>query len=377
MIVRHSKFASNPFGDGGSKRSAQIEELLKSGSLKYENNDFLLPKGLSKFQLFRLSIRAIRFIRKNIGWKSYPSLKSRIGAIKHFALRIPVIIDKYNGKNACFVWESTVSGNYSYPYLMKAAGAKVIAVPHNLESVVPTQKDSQTGAVAPKWFYNEVERLKKCDAVFAISKEETWILRLFGVNAYYLPYYPPQEAFDYLLQIREKRAAREDNDEKKFLLLGSATNVPTQNGMQSMIDAVSSDKRQFSVAVAGYGTDSLRIADNSDVKFLGALSSEQLETALVETDAVLIYQPPTSGALTRISEMLVAGVPVFVNFNAARDYHNVEDVNVYESFDDLFEKLKSFEPHQAKMPMRQVKCEEFFVDTVKDFCATNGRFVDL
>ena len=55
MIVRHSKFASNPFGDGGSKRSAQIEELLKSGSLKYENNDFLLPKGLSKFQLFRLS----------------------------------------------------------------------------------------------------------------------------------------------------------------------------------------------------------------------------------------------------------------------------------------------------------------------------------
>lgn len=368
MIVRHSKFESNPFGDGGSKRSAQIEELLNSGSLTFENEDFKLPKGLSKFKLFKLSLRAIRFIKKNIGWKSYPSLKSRIGAIKHFALRIPVIIDKYKNKNVCFVWESTVSENYSYPYLMKAAGAKVIAVPHNLESVVPTQKDSQTGTIAPKWFYNEIERLKKCDAVFAISKEETWILRLFGVNAYYLPYYPPQEAFDYLLKIREKRAARADNAEKRFLLLGSATNVPTQNGMQSLIDAVSSDKRQFSVAVAGYGTDSLRIDNDSDVKFLGPLSSEQLEKALVETDAILIYQPPTSGALTRITEMLVAGVPVFVNFNAARDCHYVEDVNVYESFDDLFIKLESFEPHQAKMPTRQVKCEEFFVDTVKDFC---------
>lgn len=368
MIIRHSKFASNPFGDGGSKRSAQIEELLKAGSLTFENEGFELPQGLSMFQLFKLSFSAIKIIRKNIGWKIYPSLKAKIAAIKYFALRIPVILDKYKGKNACFVWESTVSGNYGYPYLMKAAGATVIGVPHNLESVVPAQKDAPSGIVAPKWFYNEVERLKKCDAVFAISKEETWFLRLFGVNANYLPYYPPQEALDYLLKIREKRVARVGNAGKKFLLLGSATNKPTRNGMQSLIDAVSMDNHPFTVAVAGYGTDSLRIPDNGNVQFLGPLSSEQLETALVETDAVLIYQPPTSGALTRITEMLVAGVPIFANFNAARDFHNVEDVNVYESFDDLFTKLESFEPHQAKMPTRQVKCEEFFVDTVKDFC---------
>lgn len=373
MIIRHSKFASNPFGDGGDKRSAQIEELLNAGSLTFENEDFTLPKGLSKLQLLKLSLRAIGFIRKNIGWKVYPSLKARFNAIKYFALRTPVILDKYKGKNACFVWESTVSGNYGYPYLMKAAGANVIAVPHNLESVVPTQKDSQTETVAPKWFYNEVERLKKCDAVFAISKEETWILRLFGVNAYYMPYYPPQEALDYLLKIREKRAARVDNVEKKFLLLGSATNVPTQNGMQSLIDAVSSDKRRFSVAVAGYGTDLLRIANNGNVKFLGPLLSEQLETALVETDAVLIYQPPTSGALTRITEMLVAGVPVFVNFNAARDCHNVEDVNVYESFDDLFEKLTHFKSHQAAMPIRKTENEEFFIKTVKELSETHDK----
>lgn len=368
MIVRHSKFASNPFGDGGDKRSAQIEELLKSGSLAFENDDFTLPKGLSKAQLFKLSLRAIGFIRKNIGWKAYPSLKAKINAIKHFALRIPIILDKYKGTGTCFVWESTISGNYSYPYLMKAAGARVIAVPHNLESVVPTQTDSQTGNVAPKWFYNEVERLKKCDAVFAISKEETWILRLFGVNAYYLPYYPPQATLNYLLKIREKRAARVGNAEKKFLLLGSATNVPTLYGMQMLIDAFVGEKRQFTVSVAGYGTDSLRITDNGNVKFLGPLSSEQLETASVETDAILIYQPPTSGALTRITEMLVAGVPIFANFNAARDIHNVEDVNVYESFDDLFAKLESFEPHQAKMPARQFKCEELFVKTVNEFC---------
>lgn len=367
MIIRHSKFLSNPFGDGGSKRSAQIEELLKSGSLIFENDNFELPKGLSKCQLFKLSLRAIRFIKKNVGWKEYPSLKAKIDAIKYFALRIPVILDKYKGKNTCFVWESTVSGNYGYPYLMKVVGATVIGVPHNLESVVPTQRDTQTGVMAPKWFYNEVERLKKCDAVFAISKEETWILRLFDVNAYYLPYYPPKDALDYLLKIREKRKIRANNAEKKFMLFGSATNPPTRKGMQSLIDAISINKHTFSITVAGYGTDSLEIMNNDCIRFMGALSSEQLETALIESDAVLIYQPPTSGALTRITEMLIAGIPVFANFDAARDLHNIEDVNVYKSFDDLFAYLELFEPHQAVMPAHNNEYEELFLKTVRDY----------
>lgn len=373
MIIRHSKFASNPFGNGGSKRSTQIEELLESGSLTFENNDFKLPKGLAKFQLFKLSFRAIRFIKKNIGWKSYPSLKSKIGAIKYFALRIPVILDKYKGKNTCFVWESTVSENYGYPYLMKAAGAKVIAVPHNLESVVPTQKDAQTRKIAPQWLYEEIERLKKCDAVFAISQVETWLLRLFGVNAHYLPYYPPKEAIKMLSDIRDRRSSRKKNPKNKFLLLGTASNPPTRKGMQSIIDAVGDKEHPFEILVAGYGTESLRIGNNNSIRFLGAISPEQLSEVLYETDAILVNQAPTSGALTKISEMLIAGVPVFVNYDSARDYYEVEDVLLYSSFDDLFDKLAHFKPHQAAMPIRKTEYEEFFIQTVKELSETHDK----
>lgn len=347
MIVRNSKFVSDPFGDGGSKRSTQIEELLKENGCEYVNDPFALPKGLPFVDLFKLSVRAFDFIRKNVGWKNYSGIRSKIHAIKYFALRLPVIFDKYSGKDVTFIWENTASGNYGYPYLMKAAGAKVIAFPHNLESLVPTQSDIQTGKVAPNWLADEIERLKLCDKVFTISREECWLLRQHGIDAAYLPYYPPREAERFLLGIRAKRVVRKPNDRTKFLLLGSATNPPTRKGMQELLDETAKLNLCFDVYVAGHQTESLSVPSHLSIHPLGTLGKEDLERLLVCVDAVLICQPPTSGALTRIPEMLVAGIPVFANFNAARSFHDTCDVTVYQTFDELFSCLTAFRPHVA------------------------------
>lgn len=344
MIIRHSKFTSNPFGDGGSKRSAQIEELLKESGYDYINTSFSLPKGLSVFELLKLSVRAIHFIGKNVGWEKYSSIESKFHAIKYFALRLPVIFDKYSGKDVTFIWESTASGNYGYPYLMKAAGAKVIAFPHNLESLVPTQSDIQTGKVAPNWLADEIERLKLCDKVFTISREECWLLRQHGIDAAYLPYYPPREAERFLLGIRAKRVVRKPNDRTKFLLLGSATNPPTREGMQELLNEAAKHNLDFDIYVVGYQTESLNIPPKNNIHFLGSLGKEEIAEWLVITDAILVYQPPTSGALTRIPEMLVAGIPVFANFDAARNFYNIDDVIIYSTFDSLFASLSLFRP---------------------------------
>ena len=365
MIIRHSKFVSDSFGDGGSKRSAQIEELLNQHSIHFKNEEFVLPKGQSIITLFWLSIRAILFISKSVGWHSYPTVNAKIDAIKYFALRIPIILDKYLGKDCCFIWESTTSSNYGYPFLMKAAGASIIGIPHNLESVVPTQIDSQTKAVAPHWFEKEIERLKLCDTVFAISKEETWLLRLFGINAHYLPYYPPEESFIALLKIRTLRSSRPRKEKKDFLLLGSATNPPTRSGMQALIEYANDIKMSYSICVAGFGTDSLCVGKSDCITLLGPISVDQLNELLTTVDALLVYQPPTSGSLTRITEMLIAGIPVFANFNAARNFHNTEDVVQYDSFDDLFEKLESFQPHQSVLPAKNEVLESAFISSVK------------
>lgn len=337
-IVRYTRFVNNPHGDGGSKRSAQIEEYWKKKQVDFVDEKFPLPKKYSKLQAMQWCVRAIGFIARYVRWNKFPTLKDKFNAILAYALRLPAIYDKYKGQDIVFLWENT--HDVAALYLMKAAGAKVIGYPHNLESLVPTQIDPVTHRQAPYWLYDEIERLKLCDEVYAISKEETWLLQLFGVNAKYYPYSPPKEVEQELLKIKQKRELRPSKLRKQYLLLGSATNPPTRMGMQRLLDYFDNEKdREYEIHVAGYNTESLTLKDDSAIMNHGTVKTEELEELLISTDGIIIYQPTTSGALTRIVENRIAGIPIYANFGAARDFYNLPDVHVYESFEELEELL--------------------------------------
>ena len=339
LLVCNTKFKLDPFSDGGSKRSVQIRELLQAHGIQFIDDPFAIPKNASKRSLLKWSLRAVRFIRKHYPKHSIKSLSRYLDLVRYYALRIPIVLDKYMDQDVDFLWENT--NNRDMLYLMKATGHRVIALPHNLESLV---ESSSVNALN-----DEVDNLKRCDAVFAISKEETWLLRLLGINASYLPYYPPAEVESFLLSIRHRREQRQPNSRKKFTLLGSATNPPTRLGMQSLIDFASVKDLPFDLLVAGYGTESLTKVCHPHISFLGTLSSEELEKLLTDVDGVIIYQPPTTGALTRIPEMLLAGIPVFANFDATRNYFGVNGIISYFSFEELVLQLQ--EPTYA-MPHR-------------------------
>lgn len=332
-VVRYTKFKNNPHGDGGSKRSAQIEEYWRSKDVEFIDEKFYLPKQYSKVQAIKWVCRAIRFIGRNVGWKQYRGIKEKFKAILTYALRLPAIYDKYVGQDVIFLWENT--NDVAPLYLMKAAGAKIIGYPHNLESLVPTQHDPVTHKEAPYWLYEEIERLKLCDEVYAISKEETWLLQLFCVNAKYYPYYPSKVVEQELLEIKKKRDARKKNEKKQYLILGSATNPPTRMGMQKLIDYFAEQKDvNYSIHVAGYNTETLNVSGVAVINH-GTVSIEELEGLLTNTDGIIIYQPTTSGALTRIVENRIADIPIYANFGAARDFYNLLDVHTYEEIGDL------------------------------------------
>ena len=357
QVVCNTKFKLDPFGDGGSKRSVQIRSLLEENGLSYVDDSFVLPKGAPKRQLIHWVFRAMNFVRKHYPKSKIGSLSNYIRLVKYYALRIPIVYDKYLHKDVVFLWEDT--NDRDMLYLLKATGCPVVGLPHNIESLVSHHRVDALD--------DEVSNLQHCDYVFAISKEETWLLRLLGVNARYLPYYPPKEAEVLLLQIRKEREARSTNGKRMYLLLGSATNPPTKKGMQALVDYASSRTLPFDLCVAGYYTESLRTHNHTGVSFLGALTNDELKKKLVEADAVLVYQPPTTGALTRIPEMLVAGLPVYVNFDAARDCHRIDDVHQYETFDALFDSLQAFNPYQAELFERDIKSEQMFINILKSF----------
>lgn len=255
-------------------------------------------------------------------------------------MRIPVIYDKYKGTNVTFLWENT--NDVAAMYLMKAAGAKIIGYPHNLESLVPTQTDPITHKQAPFWLYEEINRLKLCDEVWAISKEETWLLQLFGVNAKYFPYYPPKAVEQELLQIKKKRDVLKKDEMKQYLILGSATNPPTRIGMQRLIDYFEKQKNiNYTIHIAGYNTEIFGISKKSTIINHGTVDAEVLNELLVNIDGIIINQPTTSGALTRIVENRIAGIPIYANFGAARDFYNLSDVHIYNDIDELTKLINS------------------------------------
>lgn len=364
-MVRHSRFVSNPFGDGGAKRSAQIEELLQQAGIDYANDSFVLPKGVPFITRLRWMLAGLGFVVCNFSLSEIRSLSNLIQMAKYFGLRIPVF-GKYTNEDVVFLNEDTTSGAFGYPYLAKSIQKKIIAVPHNLESLAFDTDDLQSGKKRLSWLSEDIHRLKLCDAVFCISKEETWLLQVHGVDAHYLPYYPPKEAESYLLDIRKRRECRSKNEIKKFLILGSANNYPTRKGMEVLLTYFSQfEDLPFEVHVGGHRTEWLEKKPHPRIVYHGTLSNQDLENLLVEVDALIIHQTATSGALTRIVEHLVAGIPVIASFCAARDYFQEPDVRVFLSVEDLMEMLADFQPREVKMPQRNSLAEDNFVKLIQ------------
>lgn len=355
-IICHTKFKLDSFGDGGSRRSMQIRDLLAKNGIAFKDDDFVLPKETSKRQLMHWTFRAMKFVRNHYPRNKVGSLSNRIRLVKYYALRIPIVYDKYLHQDVVFLWENT--NDRDMLYLMKATGHPVIGLPHNIESLVTKH--------SVEALREEILNLQQCDCLFAISKEETWLLRLLRMNAFYLPYYPPTEAEAQLLSIRKRREDRKTNTRNRFLLLGSVTNFPTRKGMQLLLDYAADKSLLFDLCVAGYKTETLSVNWNQGISLLGTMKNDELGRLLEETDAVLIYQPPTTGALTRIPEMLLAGIPVFVNFDAGRNYMDLSDVYLYNSFEDLFATLEVFVPYQVESFQRDVNAENMFVKTLNN-----------
>ena len=364
-IVRHSRFISDPFGDGGAKRSAQIEELLQRAGVDYVNDSFVLPKGMPFFTRLRWLYAGMRLVLRDFSCVEIRSFGNMIRMAKYFGLRIP-IFENYVESDVAFLNEDTTSGAFGYPYLARSIRKKMIAVPHNMESLCCDGVDPQSGKLRLDWLTEDIHRLKMCDAVFCISKEETWLLQVHGVNAHYLPYYPPKEAESYLMGIRARREHRKQNETKKFLVLGTANNTPTRMGMETLLEYFSQfDDLPFELHVAGYRTECLEKKLHPRFFYHGTLSNQELENLLVEIDALVINQQASSGALTRIVEHLVAGIPVMASFGAARDYFQEPNVHVFQSMEDLMELLEEYQPVEAKIPERNGNAEHGFIEEIR------------
>ena len=134
----------NPFGNGASKRSAQISALLLL-HFQIENINILPGTFFSKFSRY---YHALKFLLAN---------PIKISTFRDFSilgyhyLNGKKNINNYKGNPQYLFWESTLNNYHYKPLLYKKMGCKLIAFPHNLESLVPGQISVVSEKPSPLW----------------------------------------------------------------------------------------------------------------------------------------------------------------------------------------------------------------------------------
>lgn len=362
-ILRYTEFESLSSGHGGCRRAAQIDDLFDRHRIDVQLIPPVVP-AKPDVQSLLLHVAIAAFTRSPIELARIRSLRGLFYTGLYTA-SLRWELAKYK-RESVLIWEPTsLGGSLLVGKIAKETGFRVIAIPHNLESLVPGQRSPESQLASPRWLQEELRYLGFADKVFCISREDQWLLRVHGVEAEYLPYFPNTETTDYLLKIR---AEREKVQQNFLLILGTAYNPATRLGMRNLLTYLS--QKPFPInrqlVVAGYGTELFKTkAICESVEYLGTVSNETLSELLLQAKAVLIHQAATSGALTRIVEMQIAGIPVIANVDAARSYFNAPGVFVYETLDELWE-LAAADLACTPAPNRVLKHEERFVSIIKN-----------
>lgn len=324
-LLRWTRFAGNPRGTGGDKRSAQIRALCADAGLGLADMEPPAAGPRWRARLAGLAVR-VRFgagasvDRAGPGLLGYRAAFYRAALARHPSTRV-------------LLWEMTYDS--LLPALAAEAGYRVVALPHNLEAFVTEPAFARTGPPTFRALADEVARLAAADVIFTISREERWLLETQRLAPHYLPFYPDPVLASDCRQVRARREGRRGSDGSvpgPLLMLGSAFNPATARGMRRQLTwLLDGGVPAAGITVAGPQTDAvLADAARRGVRVRGAVSAEILQGLLESCGALLVDTEGGAGAVTRIPEALLAGVPVIANPNAARDHYGAPGVHVYD-----------------------------------------------
>jgi len=357
-MIYFSRFFPSTEKGGGSRRLLQAHDFLKKMvphmELVYPGRPGFIPteksgkiKAKSEKKFFNSPLLPGAFINK---WS--PGQRGMIYRLREFS-RLWLHTVPNLSKLELAVMDDPI---YFMPLFKKLIrkGVPVVAVCHNIETLAASQ-------VKKKWtmdlFKKELDILSQCRLVITISREEEVILKNFHIPARFIPYYPVEPIRKRLLDIRQKRL---NTQKEGILMLGTLKNLPTKEGM---LRAASFWRENHLEQIAGkliiggyfsqeYGDS---FSGDESTEFHGTFSNEELDGLLCKVNACLCYQESGSGALTRICEMLMAGVPVLANSHAARSYYNTPGVFEFRDLSELENvlKLKQIDTGTTGIPIPQ------------------------
>ncbi len=216
-----------------------------------------------------------------------------------------------------------------FPHVIKKAdllGIPVAANCHNIESLCIHDTNSENQRELLNY---ELKLYGMVKLVICISYEEAVFFRNVGLDAIFYPYHPSIESESRLIDLRNKR--RESNKEY-YLFVGNINNYVSREGLEILIDywAGSDELNDRKMVIAGLGTEKLLDKKSHNIEIKGPVSEDELNELIIKAKAAIIYQRRGAGALTKIADFLIAGVPVIANLHAARSWIGREGLTVFD-----------------------------------------------
>lgn len=329
--VHYGRFLTTEVRHGGTRRTQQLREILERRGARVIN----LP--LASERRTSLGARAMGAAR-GIAVSPFSELRRvrRPAGLYHRAMADLAL----SAAPAALpvVWEGGPGEAFYGGWAAHRNGHRVVAVPQNFDALTPGMASSWTGHRSPDWFEEELNELRHADAIFVLSSNDRWLLSLYGLDSDVLPYHPPADVEEGLLELRRERSAR-SQPTAVVLALGTLGSEPTARGFHELYRMLTTPETRStarSLVVAGFGTEQLRSDfERVGARVLGSLSEADLRSQQLDARALLVHYVPTPGALTRIPEALIAGIPVIANRHAARGYESLAGIHVYDGPDEL------------------------------------------
>lgn len=316
-----SRFRLSPDGNGGDRRAVQIYRSLEKFEPKFFS--YRDTRSVSPWWKYSLFQYKYRFWNKQM----QADLYLRENADRYWSRQLDIW-------PSLAVIDDPIFFQSLVRRLKKNHDTFILAVCHNIESLARGQVVQK---VQRKELKKELAVLKKCDLVVTISDADAQFLKKMNINAVHYPYYPVSEVVEWLNLIRQVRAK---TTKRHFVFLGTAHNLSTFDGMREFIHAFERFEfrsRGEKLFIAGFGTEPLHsCAADKNIEVLGTLSKKDLYELLTTVKACICYKkPPNTGALTRIEEMLIAGVPVVANMLAIQSYQSRKGVAIFYTWQEL------------------------------------------
>lgn len=331
---RTSKKKYGKYGYGGNNRTQQIGALIERAG--FDIVDIPQEVETTRQERFYHGLRCWwNFGRKGYRLRFPDEYKPSPTGYRY--LRYAKTFRRY--PDAAFLLQEEPPHFESY-HAAKDISLPIIALPHNLETIHNGGYPEVLRGVSPTYSLpNEVKHLAQTDRCICISREEQWLLNNCGVKTDFLPYYPVKNKKENLKEIFYNRQ-NVYKDEHKFLVIGSVHNPPAYEGVITLIKKLQeiwSEKKSFHVDIAGYGTSRIKklIHCTSGFSVHGTVSPNKLYDLQSQATAQIVHQTYGLGALTRIPEALVAGLPVIANAHAARSAYDLDGVHVYQNTSEL------------------------------------------